>query len=165
MQQLSAQKIRASFINASRSETSKLNLPKDFDSLDWENLDVLGWRDPKMPLRGYLVFPSGDGLVTSVLLRAPEGGARKNRSVLCELCRAVHAKNDVFLWVARRAGQSGRDGNTVGTLICADFVCSANVRVEPPKNEINPDPAVVVLDRIAGLKERARLFLDRVQGL
>lgn len=165
MQQPSAQKIRASFVNASRSEASKLNLPKDFDSLDWENLDYLGWRDPKMPLRGYLVLPSDDGKLTSVLLRAPEGGARKNRSVLCELCRAVHAKNDVFLWVARRAGQSGRDGNTVGTLICADFDCSANVRVEPPKNEINPDPAVVVQERIGGLKDRAQLFLDRVRGL
>ncbi|MFJ3957210.1 FBP domain-containing protein [Arthrobacter sp. NPDC090010] len=164
MQQLSAQKIRSSFVNASRSEVAKLNLPKDFDSLNWENMELLGWRDPKMPLRGYLVFPSDDGKVTAVLLRAPEAGARKNRSVLCELCRAVHAKNDVFLWVARRAGQSGRDGNTVGTLICADFDCNSNVRVEPPKNEINPDPAAVVLDRIDGLKDRTRQFLERVQG-
>jgi len=164
MQPISAQKIRSSFLNASRSEASRLNLPKNFDTLDWENLEILGWRDPKMPLRGYLVFPSDDGDVTSVLLRAPEGGARKNRSVLCELCRAVHAKNDVYLWVGRRAGQSGRDGNTVGTLICADFECSANVRVEPPKNEINPDPAVVVAQRIEGLKERTRQFLDKVRG-
>jgi hypothetical protein len=98
------------------------------------------------------------------MLRAPEGGAKKNRSVLCEICRDVFSKADVFLWVARRAGASGRNGNTVGTLICADFLCSGNVRVEPPVNEINPDPAEVVKRQITGLQSRTRLFLDRVHG-
>ncbi|MEE2524617.1 FBP domain-containing protein [Pseudarthrobacter sp. J75] len=165
MQKISPQQIRSSFVNASRSEAAKLNLPQDFDSLDWENLDFLGWRDPKMPLRGYLVLPAEDGgKPTGVLLRAPEGGARKNRSVLCELCRDVFSKEDVLLWVAKRAGQSGRDGNTVGTLICADFLCSGNVRVEPPASEINPDPAEVVQRQVEGLRARSRRFMDRVQG-
>ena len=32
----------------------------------------------------------------------------------------------------KRAGQSGRDGNnTVGTLICAEFLCSGNVTTLP----------------------------------
>lgn len=163
MQPITAQQIRSSFINASRSEAAKLTLPRNFDSLEWDALDFLGWRDDKMPLRGYLIVPD-DGGLTGVMLRAPEGGAKKNRSVLCELCRDVFSKEDVFLWVARRAGQSGRDGNTVGTLICADFQCSANVRVEPPANEINPDPAEVVKRQIEGLEQRTALFLRRVQG-
>jgi hypothetical protein len=98
------------------------------------------------------------------VLRAPEGGVRKNRSVLCELCRDVFSNEEVLLWVARRARQSGRDGNTVGTLICADFLCSANVRVEPPVNGINPDPPDVVRRRIVGLESRIRRFLDSVRG-
>jgi hypothetical protein len=155
MQSVTHQQIRSSFVNASRSEAAKLNLPKDFG--------FLGWRDEKMPLRGYLVVPGPDGL-TGIMLRAPEGGARKNRSVLCELCRDVFSKEDVLLWVAKRAGQSGRDGNTVGTLICADFLCCGNVRKEPPANEINPDPAAVVLRQIEGLKERTAQFLARVQA-
>jgi hypothetical protein len=163
MQQITAQQIRSSFINASRSEATKLNLPRDFGTLDWESLDFLGWRDGKMPLRGYLVVPGPDGL-TGIMLRAPEGGAKKNRSVLCELCRDVFSKEDVLLWVAKRAGQSGRDGNTVGTLICADFLCSGNVRKEPPANEINPDPAAVVLRQIDGLQARTAQFVDRVQS-
>jgi hypothetical protein len=163
MQPITPQHIRSSFVNASRSEAAKLNLPKDFDSLDWESLDFLGWRDERMPLRGYLVVPGPDGL-TGIMLRAPEGGARKNRSVLCELCRDVFSKEDVLLWVAKRAGQSGRDGNTVGTLICADFLCCGNVRKEPPANEINPDPAAVVLRQIEGLMERTAQFLARVQA-
>lgn len=159
---LSISDIRSSFINATRSETAKLTPPKNLEDLDWENLDVLGWRDPKMPLRGYLVLPTDRG-PTGILLRAPESGARKNRSVLCELCRDVYSKEDVLLWVARRAGQSGRDGNSVGTLICADFVCSSNVRRQPPASEIHPDPAVVVLRQVSGLQERSAMFLDRVR--
>lgn len=163
MQKITAQQIRSSFVNASRSEAAKLTLPRDFDTLDWDSLDFLGWRDHKMPLRGYLVLPRPGGL-TGIMLRAPEGGTKKSRSVLCELCRDVFSKDDVLLWVAKRAGQSGRDGNTVGTLICADFLCCGNVRVEPPANEINPDPAAVVLRQIDGLTARTEQFLDRVQG-
>ena len=161
MQPLSIKAIRSSFINATRSETAKLTPPKNLDTLDWENLDFLGWRDEKMPLRGYLVVPGAQG-PTGILLRAPEGGARKNRSVLCELCRDVDSKEDVLLWVARHSGQSGRDGNTVGTLICADFICSSNVRREPPVSAIHPDPAVVVEQQSAGLRERTGRFLHRV---
>jgi FBP C-terminal treble-clef zinc-finger len=147
----------------SRPTPEYSSLPADFDALDWENLDFLGWRDEKMPLRGYLVVPRPEGL-TGIMLRAPEGGAKKSRSVLCELCRDVFSKEDVLLWVAKRAGQSGRDVNTVGTLICADFLCCGNVRVEPPANEINPDPAAVVLRQIDALVARTEQFLDRVQG-
>ncbi|KQO03920.1 MULTISPECIES: FBP domain-containing protein [unclassified Arthrobacter] len=159
---VSSSAIRSSFINATRSEAAKLTPPRNLATLDWDGLDVLGWRDEKMPLRGYLVLPTDRGL-TGILLRAPEGGARKNRSVLCELCRDVYSKEDVLLWVARRAGQSGRDGNSVGTLICADFVCSSNVRRQPPASEIHPDPAVVVRRQIAGLQDRTAQFLDRVR--
>jgi hypothetical protein len=163
MQKFTAQQIRSSFINASRSEAAKLNLPKSFDTLDWEALDFLAWRDAKMPLRGYLVVQGPKG-PTGIMLRAPEGGAKKNRSVLCELCRDVFSKDEVLLWVAKRAGPSGRNGNTLGTLICADFLCCRNVRVEPAANEINPDPAAVVLRQIEGLVARTAQFVERVQG-
>jgi hypothetical protein len=162
MQPLSITDIRSSFINATRSETVKLTPPKNLETLDWADLDLLGWRDEKMPLRGYLVLPTDQGL-TGVMLRAPEGGPRRNRSVLCELCRDVFSKEDVLLWVARRAGQSGRNGNTVGTLICADFLCSSNVRKEPPANEIHPDPALVVKRQVEELRERAEKFVGRVR--
>ncbi|OMH33269.1 FBP domain-containing protein [Tersicoccus sp. Bi-70] len=163
MRPVTPAQIRSSFINASRSEAARLTLPPGFDQLAWDTLDVLGWRDPKMPLRGYLTLrTTGDRLV-SVLLRAPAGGARKNRAVLCELCRSVEATNDVLLWVARRAGAAGRNGNTVGTLICADFACSANVRVAPPEGDMHPDPAAVVARQIDGLIARADQFAERVR--
>ncbi|MFD1214176.1 FBP domain-containing protein [Arthrobacter sp. GCM10027362] len=163
MEQLTDSAIRKSFINATRSEVSALNLPAGFADLDWDNLDYLGWRDPKMPQRGYLVTPL-DGRPMGVLLRAPETSTPGNRRVLCALCQDVHSEEDVYLYVARRAGQPGRDGNTVGTLICADFVCSANVRQEVPATPIHPDPEAVTAGRIAGLRERTALFLHRVLG-
>ncbi|WP_432398224.1 FBP domain-containing protein [Pseudarthrobacter sp. L19] len=163
MDEITAARIRSSFINASRSEAAKLNLPRNFDSLDWDSLDFLGWRDGKMPLRGYLVLPGATGPV-GIMLRAPEGGAKKNRAVLCELCRDIHSKDDVLLWVAKRAGQSGRNGNTVGTLICADFGCCRNVRVAPPVNDINPDPEAAVARQVEGLIARTAQFMDRVRG-
>lgn len=161
MEKISVQQIRSSFINATRSEAAKLNVPPNFDTLTWDNLDFLGWRDPKMPLRGYVVVPSALGLA-GVLLRAPEGGVKKNRTVLCEICRDVFSKEDVLLWVAKRAGRPGRNGNTVGTLICADFICSANVRKEPPANEINPDPSAVVRRQIDQMRMRMDKFLGRI---
>ncbi|MGO7983979.1 FBP domain-containing protein, partial [Rhizobium johnstonii] len=44
----------------------------------------------------------------------------------------VHLPNDVLFYTAKRAGQAGRNGDTIGTLACADFECSANVRKRPP---------------------------------
>jgi hypothetical protein len=105
-----AQQIRSSVVNASRSEAARLTLPRDFGKLD---RDSLGWRGGKMPLRGYLVVPGLKG-ATGAMLRAPEGGAKKSRSVLCELCRDVFSKDDVLLWVARRAGQPGRKATQWG---------------------------------------------------
>ncbi|WP_159708919.1 FBP domain-containing protein [Arthrobacter sp. 18067] len=163
MQKITAQQIRSSFVNASRSEAAKVNLPRNFDTLNWDSLEFLGWRDEKMPQRGYLVVQHR-GKLTGILLRAPEGGSGKRRVVLCELCRDVFSKDDVYLWVAKKAGQSGKDGNTVGTLICADFGCSTNVRKEPPVNEINPDPTAVVVRQIGGLESRTGQFLDRVRA-
>ncbi|NQD90279.1 FBP domain-containing protein, partial [Paenarthrobacter sp. CM16] len=45
MQKITAQQIRSSFINASRSEAARLNLPRDFETINWDNLEFLGWRD------------------------------------------------------------------------------------------------------------------------
>lgn len=163
MEKISDKQIRSCFVNASRSEAAKLTLPAGFASLDWDRLDFLGWRDEKMPQRGYLVSQTGDRPV-GLMLRAPDGGSGKNRKVLCDLCRDVFSEEDVYLWVAKRAGQSGRDGNTVGTLICAQFVCSANVRKEPPVSEIEPDPAAVVERQIRGLRERTERFIGRVRS-
>ena len=49
MRPLTDAQIRASFLNASRSERKNLTLPTDLDTRDWEALDYLGIRDSKLP--------------------------------------------------------------------------------------------------------------------
>ena len=118
MNPLTEKLIRASFVNCSRREASQLTLPADLSDLRWDRLDYLGWIDRKAPLRAYVVVPVDDDLV-GITLRSPEGAASRRRAV-CAWCEDVYATDDVSMYVARRAGGPGRNGDTIGTLICTD---------------------------------------------
>ncbi|MCU1524146.1 MAG: hypothetical protein JWO18_1040, partial [Microbacteriaceae bacterium] len=59
---------------------------------------------------------------------------------------------------AARAGQAGRDGNTVRMYICADLACSLIIRIVPPKIPMQPDPSEIVARRAEGLLNRVRSF-------
>ena len=161
MEALSPEQVRRSFVNASRSQVAAMTLPGDLPGLDWASRDYLGWQDPKLPARAYLVAPL-QGRVVGVLLRTPGVTSGRRASALCELCRAAHRADDVKLFVAPRAGASGRAGNSVGTYVCADLGCSAYARglreteltpAEPPGPE-----------RVARLQHRLAAFLGRVLG-
>lgn len=148
MQPLTETFIRSSFVNASRKEVKDMKLPSDFETLtdtDWGIRDFLGWRDPKQPKRGYVVLPGLDGDPAGVLLKQAEASPRSR--AMCNWCRDVRLPNDVVFWSAKRAGDAGRRGNTVGTLICRDFECSRNVRNDPP-------PAYEGFDVAAARKRR-----------
>jgi hypothetical protein len=153
--------IRLSMVNCSRSEVAKLTLPRELDALAWDDLDFLGWRDPRAPLRGYLVQWREDRPV-GVQLRAAESTMSRKVAAVCLLCRSGRSGDSVSLFTARRAGPAGRDGNTVGTYICADLTCSRNVRIEAPSAQIQPDPGLSTEQRIAGLRTRLGAFLDEV---
>lgn len=155
MLSLSEKDIRASFVNASRKEVTELNLPAELAETDWQNLDYLGWRDRKIARRAYVVVPV-DGQPVGILLRQAEAGMRSRAQ--CSWCHDVTLPNDVAFFGAKRAGASGRNGNTVGTLICADFECSSNVRKTPPMAYIGFDVEAARTDRIGSLQERATAF-------
>ena len=125
MLSLDEKTIRASFVNASRKEVSDLVLPPTFGTLDWDRLDYLGWRDPKAARRAYMVVPLDDGPV-GILLRQAEASPRSRAQ--CSWCQDVELPAEVVFYSARRAGPDGRKGDTVGTLVCGGFECSANVR-------------------------------------
>ncbi|WP_251152793.1 FBP domain-containing protein [Cellulosimicrobium sp. Marseille-Q4280] len=164
MNPLTEKQIRSSFVNASKREAAQATLP-DLDTLDWERLDYLGWRDRKAPLASYAVVPL-DGEPTGILLRSSDaktGGPRKR--AVCAWCEDVVVTEDVSLYVARRTGAAGRRGNTVGTLICTEFLCSANVRRTPTRTEMGDDQAMRDLFielRIQGLRERSARFVTEV---
>jgi hypothetical protein len=123
MSPLTDRQLRTAFVNLSKGEASRVNVPADLDRQPWDDLDYLGWRDPKAPMRAYLATER-EGRLCAVGLRlsSESHGARKT---MCALC---HTVGDVALMVAPRAGRAGSAGNTVGTYICADLACSLYVR-------------------------------------
>lgn len=162
MRPLTEPQVRRSFVNCSRGEAQGLTLPRGFADLDWSGLDVLGWRDPKAPLRGYLVLDLADGPV-GIAVRAADSRMSSGTAVMCLLCQTGQAGDAVSLFTARRTGEAGRNGNTVGTYICADLGCSDRVRTDiPPWLQLR-DPDEVVAERAAELRGRAEGFLDAVR--
>lgn len=160
MQSISERDLRASFINVSQRERNGLTLPSGFPSLGWDRLDYLGWRDAKIPSLGYVVAHLDD-VPVGIMLRQAEGKARSRAQ--CSWCEDVQLPNDVALFSARRAGAAGRNGNTVGTLVCANFECSANVRKRPPAAYIGFDVEAARLHRIDALREHVTAFVSDIR--
>jgi hypothetical protein len=158
---LTEREIRESFVNASRKEVSDLTLSPSFDETVWDDLDYLGWRDPKMARRSYIVVPV-DGVPVGVVLRQAEASPR--RRAQCTWCQDVTLPNDVVLYTAKRAGASGRNGNTVGTLICDEFQCSKNVRRTLPPAYLGFDVDAAREERIVTLRVRAERFAAEVSA-
>ena len=162
MRPLTETEIRRSFVNCSRGEAKALTLPRDFDVLDWSEQAALGWRDPKAPLRGYLVAEV-DGEPVGIAVRAADSRMSGRTSVMCLLCRTAQPGDAVSLFTARRVGEAGRNGNTVGTYICADLQCSQRARTEIPPWLQDRNPVEVVAEQSLELAERIRGFLDSVR--
>ncbi|RZL74773.1 MAG: FBP domain-containing protein, partial [Rhodococcus sp. (in: high G+C Gram-positive bacteria)] len=55
MKPISERDIRSSFVNSSKGDATRLSLPDMFDEVPWEDLDFLGWGDPKLAGRSYIV--------------------------------------------------------------------------------------------------------------
>lgn len=151
---LSEQEIRSSFLNTSQRERKSLNLPEDFATLDWENLDFLGWRERKFENLGYVVTWL-DGTPRGVLFKRVEGRTRSRAQ--CAWCEDVTLPNDVVYFTARRPGASGRNGSTVATLLCANFECCTNVRRPAP-------PAYLGFDVEAARAQRMQRLAGQLDG-
>lgn len=159
MDALTDKQIRNSLVNASLRERKALTLPADFADIDWEASDFLGWSDPKLSLVGYLVIPV-DGDLVGIMLRV--GGRQPKRRTLCAFCEDLQLTSDVAFYSAKLAGASGRNGNTVGTLVCSDFACSSHVRTRPAKIYAGDDPESVRLHRISVLQTHLAGFAARI---
>ncbi len=156
MRPIDERAIRASFLNASRKEASSLTLPPGFDQIDFDRLDYLGWSDPKFPRRAYVIAENGDRSVGILLQRAEQ---RITRKALCSWCEDVTLPEDVQFFAARKAGAAGRNGDTIGTLICATFRCSVNVRRLPPLAYEGYDRELARDLRMLRLREHVAAFV------
>ncbi|MBT2386994.1 FBP domain-containing protein [Streptomyces sp. ISL-11] len=163
MEPLGDKDIRASFVNCSKGEASRISLPRGLAELPWADLDFLGWRDPGAPDRGYLVAER-DGALVGVTLRVPQGGSRSlTKTTMCSLCLTAHGGSGVSLLAARKVGPAGRDGNTVGAYMCADLACPLYVRGKrTPVLAMKYKESLTLEERLARMTGNLQEFLDRV---
>ncbi|MEU4427062.1 FBP domain-containing protein [Actinoplanes sp. NPDC024001] len=166
MEPLDERAIRASFVNCSKGEASRIKLPAGFadGSVPWSDLDFLGWTDPGAPQRALLVVPGADGPTGMVLRRPSERKVSALRSSMCRICLTDHAASGVALFVAPLAGPAGRNGNTVGEYICADLACSLYLRGkrQPKMRLVRREETLSLAERVDRALTNLAAFTGRV---
>jgi treble-clef zinc-finger protein len=152
-----------SFVNCSKGEAKRLSLPQDFAEIPWADLDFLGWRDPGAPERAYLVAERDGGLI-GVALRAASGRARSfTARSMCSLCLTTRTGGGVALMTARRTGEAGRQGNSVGQYVCADLACSLYIRGRKQSAAgADLDESLSQEDKIVRTLANLGAFLDKI---
>ncbi|NHU84834.1 FBP domain-containing protein [Kocuria sp. JC486] len=148
--------IRKSFINCSKGEAQRINLPKDV--LDgWESRIFLAWIDPKAPQNGYMVAETEDGLRGIVLQK--KAGKGSGNAQMCQLCMTLHPGSGISLVSIQRPRTKRDHYNSLGTYVCADLACS-----DYTQGRKKPD-GIRQMDETLTPEQRAARTLDNVQGL
>lgn len=160
MRALTADEIRLGFVNLEPDEALRVPMPGLHEVL-WEDRELLGWRDPSLAGRGYVVFEDA-GEVVAIALRRADTGAQRAVPAMCTLCRSTQPISQVALFSAPRAGRRGREGATVGTYICDDLDCPHKIRMLPSTSPHALVPGDLLAARSAGLAERVRGFASAV---
>jgi hypothetical protein len=99
-----------------------------------------------------------EGKPFGIVLRSASSSMSRGISAMCSLCRTHQPGNQVSLFTVPKAGEAGRNGNTIGTYICSDLACSTIIRIVPPPHDLQPRPDAVVSDRTSGLLARLDNF-------
>lgn len=162
MQPLTEQEIRAAFVNCSKGEAKRLNVPRDLGLRPWEEMDFLGWRDPQSPERAYLAAPVGGRLV-AITLRCPGPSPLQKKTSMCSICLTSHT-GGVTLMVAPRTGRAGQQGNTVGDYLCSDLACSLYVRGKKAVVGLGgrPPERLTLEEKVDRLMTNLTAFLSKV---
>lgn len=163
MRPLTEHDIRPSFVNCSKGEARRLPLPQDLAAQPWEDLDFLGWRDQGAPERAYLVAER-DGCLAGVALRVTSGASRGfTARSMCSLCLTTHTSGGVTLMSARRTGEAGRQGDSVGQYLCTDLACSLYTRGRRQAAGGGViDESLTLAEKVARVRANLRSFLDKV---
>jgi hypothetical protein len=84
------------------------------------------------------------------------------RSNICGFCTTTHGLADITLFSGKRAGKSGRDGNTPGIYACGNLACCQYVRGDLKSDVPQPFETLTTEERIARLEEKLHKFVARV---
>ncbi len=157
MRALTAAEIRASFVNLDTDTAARIPLP-GLHEMVWEDREFLGWRDPSLANRGYLVHDTDDDLL-GIVLRFTESALRSGVPAICALCHSTQPATQVSLASAPLASL---DGASVGTYLCADLGCPHMIRMLPASSPWAIGTGDLLAARSAGLLDRVRGFTRRV---
>ena len=146
--------------NMNEGDLDAMTLPGRHETL-WDDREFLGWRDASHPTKGYLVVWVGES-PRGFMVRSAESQMPAGKSAICVLCHTAQPAPQVSLFVAPKAGEAGKRGNTVGTYLCADLACSTLIRITPPESEAHPDPDKIVRHKAVGMRQRLENFSNRV---
>jgi hypothetical protein len=158
MEQLTEAQIRGAFVNLSKGAAGRATLPPSLDEQPWDDLDYLGWQDPKAPGRTYLVTAHG-GRPRAIAMRLSDSGASRTRKTMCDLCLTV---GSVALMVAPRAGKAGQQGDSVGVYVCTDLDCSLRVRNKRSNGTVVMEERLTVDQKVERLVAHLDTFVARV---
>jgi len=154
MRPLTEEDIRGAFVNATDEQLERLPLPGLHETI-WEDREFLGWRDGQAAQLGYLVhWDADEERPVGIVVRAASGSMRAGIAAMCSFCHSPQPATQVRLFSTPRAGESGRNGNTIGTYICEDLACSLLIRRQPP----HLNPPQLIARRGAELLRRVQNF-------
>ena len=162
MRPITESEIRASFVNCTKGEAKRLSVPRNLDTVRFDELDFLGWQDGAAPERAYLVADH-DATLTGIALRRASGGSGRMRRTMCSLCLTTHTTGGVALMTARRPGKRGQQGDSVGIYLCSDLACSLYLR---GRKEVwaagRFEESMTVEEKVARLTANLTGFLTRL---
>lgn len=153
--------IRASFLNCSKGEAQRLNLPAGLGTMVWEEQVFLGWLDPKAPQRGYLVVDDGERARGVVLQKVPQRG--RGAAQMCQFCLTLHGGSGVAMYSAARPSARRGHYSSLGTYLCADLDCSAyTLGRRRPEGVRQMEETMTAEDRRERTLDNARGFIQRL---
>jgi hypothetical protein len=154
MRALTEDEIRGAFVNATDDQLQRMPLPGLHETI-WEDREFLGWRDVQAAQLGYIVhWDRDEQRPVGIVVRAAGGSMRAGIAAMCSFCHSPQPATQVRMFSTPRAGEAGRNGNTIGTYICEDLSCSLLIRRQP--THLNPPQ--LIARRGAELLQRIQNF-------
>lgn len=162
MFEFSEKQLRTCFINCSKGEAKRMNLPDGWQSMNAENLIFFSWIDPKTPAKGYAIVPEENGSLRGVFLQKAK--AKGKAAQMCSFCMTLHPGSGISLWSAPKAGEAGRRDNTLGTYLCSDLDCTAYIMgKKKPEGIRQMDETLTFEQRKTRTLDNARAFVAKIQ--
>ncbi|WP_432571996.1 FBP domain-containing protein [Kineococcus sp. SYSU DK005] len=142
-------------VNRRRGWSRRARLPERVRGAD-PRREVVGWCDARSPEHGWLLVPSGGGVVGLALRAAGRRGAESEAQ--CELCGTTRPAGHVTVFAAARPAGDGE----VAVRACRDLACAEHVRLLRATPTLRPRAGTSIAERERALHERCAALVGAV---